>query len=278
MSSHDARYEDGPHHDDRSGATTTRTDPESEAREAVLDGGPVLLPVDPPAEPINTDARQTAPDSAPVTIVDSGDPVAAGTHGRSNAEDTTVAGDEHNLDRADFSTDSAGTTSAGGATRVDSTGRGNNVDHTGQVSAGQVSAGQVSAGQDSADQVGGGLGRTDRTDQADSTGRADRVGQADPSVTALSSDSAEPTVGPETESGALKDPVPDAAFTASAATHSDWLELQGRFVDDPQGAVRDAGALVEAALAELRSRIETGSTEDLRTAFRRYRELHLSLK
>jgi hypothetical protein len=58
---------------------------------------------------------------------------------------------------------------------------------------------------------------------------------------------------------------------------SDWHELQGRFVDDPAAAVREAGNRVEKALAELRSRVEAGSTEDLRTAFRRYRDLHASL-
>ena len=48
-------------------------------------------------------------------------------------------------------------------------------------------------------------------------------------------------------------------------------------MDDPQAAVKEAGAKVEQALSDLRARIETGSTEDLRTAFRRYRELHAGL-
>jgi Pentapeptide repeats (8 copies) len=74
------------------------------------------------------------------------------------------------------------------------------------------------------------------------------------------------------------DDSPSAASAASAAkSDSDWQDLQGRFVDDPAAAVREAGAWVEQALADLRGRVETGSTEDLRTAFRRYRELHSSL-
>jgi hypothetical protein len=114
----------------------------------------------------------------------------------------------------------------------------------------------------------------------------------------VTTDSADASVGPDTESGALKDPVPDGAFTAGETTvvpvidpatsssgsatpasspEPDWRELQGRFVDDPQAAVREAGALVEKALADLRTRSESGSTEDLRTAFRRYRDLHAGL-
>jgi hypothetical protein len=69
-----------------------------------------------------------------------------------------------------------------------------------------------------------------------------------------------------------------AATTSSASAAAEWLELQGKFVDDPAAAVREAGARVEQALADLRSKVETGSTEDLRTAFRRYRDLHATLR
>jgi len=77
-------------------------------------------------------------------------------------------------------------------------------------------------------------------------------------------------------------PVAPVAGTTTAAgtsttTDSDWRELQGRFVDDPAEAVREAGDRVEKALSELRNRIDTGSTEDLRIAFRRLRDLHSTL-
>jgi len=103
-------------------------------------------------------------------------------------------------------------------------------------------------------------------------------------------DGTQATVGPDTETGALKDPVPDGTFDSDAASgtsgsasgaaessSASWQDLQGRFVDDPQAAVREAGALVEKAFNDLRSRSESGDTEDLRTAFRRYRELYNQL-
>jgi hypothetical protein len=109
-------------------------------------------------------------------------------------------------------------------------------------------------------------------------------------------ESGDPTIGPDTETGAQKDPVPDGAFTSDdasavavatgsasgssdsvAGTDDDWHELQSRFVDDPESAVREAGAKVEKALSDLRAKIEGGDTEDLRTAFRRYRDLHAGL-
>jgi hypothetical protein len=78
-----------------------------------------------------------------------------------------------------------------------------------------------------------------------------------------------------------------AATTGPTAPTDDvWHELQSRFVDDPAAAVRGAGALVEKALTDLRSQLERGNTggdtrgdtEDLRTAFRRYRDLYGSLR
>ena len=67
---------------------------------------------------------------------------------------------------------------------------------------------------------------------------------------------------------------PEAGSSAGAA---DWRELQGRFVDDPPAAVKEAADRVEQALTRLRTRLEQGSTEDLRMAFRQLRELHSTL-
>ncbi|MGR4880200.1 hypothetical protein ACIPUC_12285 [Streptomyces sp. LARHCF249] len=64
-----------------------------------------------------------------------------------------------------------------------------------------------------------------------------------------------------------------------------WGEIQGRFVDDPQGAVRDADGLVAEVMQtlagtfsehkrELESQWQSGeqvATEDLRLALQRYR-------
>ncbi len=62
----------------------------------------------------------------------------------------------------------------------------------------------------------------------------------------------------------------------------EWQRVQGTFVDDPQRAVREASALVERTLEEIRTNVgshrpsegsgETMSTEDLRVSFQRYRE------
>jgi hypothetical protein len=77
-------------------------------------------------------------------------------------------------------------------------------------------------------------------------------------------------------------PTPTTSAVQSGQTGSGdddgWRELQGRFVDDPEAAVREAGVLIEKDLAALRSRLETGDTENLRTAFRKYRDLHATLR
>jgi hypothetical protein len=102
-----------------------------------------------------------------------------------------------------------------------------------------------------------------------------------PPTDAVSTDDSVPmddeaaTPAPVVDSTDSSDAVSPAGSTAKS--DNDWHELQGRFVDDPEAAVREAGAWFEQAVADLRTRVETGSTEDLRTAFRRYRDLHSSL-
>jgi hypothetical protein len=57
-----------------------------------------------------------------------------------------------------------------------------------------------------------------------------------------------------------------------------WQRVQGTFVDDPQRAVEEAGALVERTLREIHGNVtrhradDPTSTEDLRVSFQRYRE------
>jgi hypothetical protein len=86
----------------------------------------------------------------------------------------------------------------------------------------------------------------------------------------------EETLPPEpTRITAVPDPVGDTQGEES------WTRLQGRFVDDPAGAVREAAQLVEDAIAQLHRTMdhlaEGDSTEDLRLAFQRYRALHVAL-
>jgi hypothetical protein len=65
------------------------------------------------------------------------------------------------------------------------------------------------------------------------------------------------------------------------AGEDSWMQLQGRFVDDPAGAVRGAAQLVEDAIAHLHQSLDHladgNSTEDLRRAFQRYRLVHQTL-
>jgi len=157
------------------------------------------------------------------------------------------------------------------------------------VDASDVTASDVSAvpvvTDDKADEV----DEVDEVDDKDfdEDDKADAVPETD--VTPISS--AETVTG---DPVVVADPVPpvaattaipaDTAASTPAATSpspsvsAEWLELQGKFVDDPVAAVREAGSKVEQALADLRSKVETGSTEDLRTAFRRYRDLHATLR
>ena len=73
--------------------------------------------------------------------------------------------------------------------------------------------------------------------------------------------------------------VPD--LERGAQDDESWTHLQGRFVDDPAGAVREAAQLVEDAIAQLAQTLDHladgDSTEDLRRAFQRYRAVHQAL-
>lgn len=63
-----------------------------------------------------------------------------------------------------------------------------------------------------------------------------------------------------------------------AGLREQWQRVQGTFVDDPQRAVQEAGALVERTLQEIHENVtrhrinDPTSTEDLRMSFQRYRE------
>jgi hypothetical protein len=85
------------------------------------------------------------------------------------------------------------------------------------------------------------------------------------------------------ESGTEAGPL--FAEDQSASYRSRWDEIQGRFVDDPRGAVREADELVSTVIGELessfhsrRDSLEAGwqqgddtSTESLRLALQAYR-------
>jgi len=254
MSATDSRYEDAAFDDE-----STRNDPDSEARDSVLNDGPVLLPVD--AETDKTDDSSSLRDHDP--IVDSEETGAAETRSEYGSE--RVGGEVTDLDDEGKDASPAFTTDSTGVTTDSST--------TGVTDVTKVDP-EVT---------------TDDTERTTDSGpTTDTRGDSVVGTDVTSDDKAE-TVGPDTETGALKDPVPAGSLAASDSTDTtpapstasdvsaEWLELQGRFVDDPQAAVKEAGAKVEQALSDLRARIETGSTEDLRTAFRRYRELHAGL-
>ena len=92
------------------------------------------------------------------------------------------------------------------------------------------------------------------------------------------------TAGPAAEVVPVPVPVETGSSVAGGTTApgagSDerWRELQLTFVDDPAAAVREAADLLEQAIADLRQQYEgSDSTEDLRTAFRRYRDVYRSL-
>lgn len=77
--------------------------------------------------------------------------------------------------------------------------------------------------------------------------------------------------------GNLPDPERAGLLRDSDALRSQWQQVQGMFVDDPQRAVHEAGALVDRTLDEMKSTLgvaagDGSSTEDLRVAFQRYRD------
>ena len=90
---------------------------------------------------------------------------------------------------------------------------------------------------------------------------------------------ADTTTGPPVETMPVPgDATPDSTPGTAEDFEATWRELQGTFVDDPAAAVRGAADLLERAVAELRQTLEgTDSTEDLRNAFRKYRDLFRSL-
>lgn len=63
-----------------------------------------------------------------------------------------------------------------------------------------------------------------------------------------------------------------------ATLREEWQRVQSAFVDDPPRAVREASALIDRTLDEIRRNVGSGqppeatSTEELRVSFQRYRE------
>jgi hypothetical protein len=125
--------------------------------------------------------------------------------------------------------------------------------------------------------AGEGTTRTDGTTR-EPAGSEDDVASlpATPGAQALPSAGAGTQEHAHDQGASLTDPP--AGAHASTEGDQAWLALQGTFVDDPQVAVRQAGERVVREFEELRTRLEAGSTEDLRTAFQRYRSLHEALQ
>ncbi|MEU9378004.1 hypothetical protein AB0D94_30190 [Streptomyces sp. NPDC048255] len=143
-------------------------------------------------------------------------------------------------------------------------------------------------------------GGTDATDATGATGSTDAAGATDQPVypgEATADRDDEP--GAE-DDGVARDEAPAAGETAQDETAQDepllseeetteyrtsWSEIQGRFVDDPQEAVRSADTLVAEVMQTLArtfsehkqgleaqwDRGEQVATEDLRLALQRYR-------
>jgi hypothetical protein len=83
------------------------------------------------------------------------------------------------------------------------------------------------------------------------------------------------------EKAAPRHPAAEHPAQGPAAARDDqdsaWTRLQSQFVDDPVAAVRGASDLVERAVQELLRRSDDKDTEELRSAFLRYRDLHRTL-
>ena len=108
-----------------------------------------------------------------------------------------------------------------------------------------------------------------------SGGPADPRGPVDPGSVGFPGSGGGMTAPPG--GGDLPDPEQAGLLRDSDSLRSQWQQVQGTFVDDPQRAVREAGALVDRTLEEIKSALgSTGgdgsSTEDLRVTFQRYRE------
>jgi hypothetical protein len=98
-----------------------------------------------------------------------------------------------------------------------------------------------------------------------------------------------PATSDDVAAGTSTDTATDTATDTSADTSAPdvtpddaaedrWRDLQITFVDDPAAAVRGAADLLESAVAELRQSLEgSDSTEDLRNAFRKYRDIFRGL-
>lgn len=109
----------------------------------------------------------------------------------------------------------------------------------------------------------------------------------DPDRDVVGDATADETSGPPVEALPVPVPADDATVhdagedtgTGGPAEYEDaWRELQVTFVDDPAAAVRGAAELLERAVADLRASLEgSEATEDLRTAFRRYRDVFRTL-
>jgi hypothetical protein len=118
--------------------------------------------------------------------------------------------------------------------------------------------------------------------QGPTTGDVDRepeirteAGMVDDSLGDLYPETADEVAAPVPEVPAPVTVVaPDVASVVAS-----WRDLQGRFVDDPAAVTREAAELVQGAIRDLSREIDgiDISTEDLRTAFRRFRDLHRDL-
>jgi hypothetical protein len=262
MSSHDARQEESQTYRDEHGTTAIRTD---ESTSEPIDrndpsAGPVLLPRDVEPEPTTDDS--TAVQHPPVTIEDgerSEDLDRTSDGGVGPGFGHTSLGEKSSFDDRpdlDDTTDSD--------LKSD---QGKHADPSRTTDGADVSVGPDTETGALKDPVPDG---TFAADAADSTSSADTTTSTTSGAT---TDTSATSIDPASSSA---DAVPTSSTTATS-TDVDWRELQGRFVDDPQAAVKEAGALVEKALSDLRTRSENGSTEDLRTAFRRYRDLYSGL-
>jgi hypothetical protein len=297
MSSHDARYEDSPAYDDEPGTTATRTDDvvDRDGSDHAVGG-----------EVVDAKDSDEVTDRDDVVADDAADKDGSvnrdGVIDRADAADQDGPFGRDGVDR-DSLVDRDGVDRDG----VDRDGVDRDGPNDGSVGGPIVlpADAQPEPAIDERPTTGDHAPVT--IVDAEPTGDTRSGTLGDPVATgdSVTTDGSQASVGPDTETGALKDPVAGGAFVTSdsgtsdsgssvgdstvtavpatdpsgsaSRSDADWRELQGQFVDDPQAAVREAGALVEKALSELRARSESGSTEDLRTTFRRYRDLYAGL-